>query len=253
MLISILQAQIFFLALTRVLAILVQIPIFNSDAVPNQIKLGFGIILTMMIVPWEPLGTDAEAIPLFPFAGAILQELIIGLLAGYAATLVFGVFQMAGKIIELGSGYSSGQVFNPTLGETGSAYQQLFVIVILLFFLVTNGHHVFIAGIKQTFDVLPVRSAITEISLETVIVYTTNLMASAIQIAFPIMVALLLTDISLGLLARVAPQIQVFFLGLPVKVWIALFALMVSIQIILPLSNNLFSNTAKYMLNLLGA
>jgi flagellar biosynthesis protein FliR len=253
MVVSIAQAQMFFLALTRVMAILVQIPLFGSQIVPAQIKIAFGIILTMFIIPWQPLGAEVEAMTLFAFAAAILQEIIIGLLAGFAVVLVFGMFQMAGKIIELGSGFSSGQLFNPTLGEMGSAYDQFFIMTTLLFFFITNGHHVFLIGIKQTFDVLPINSAIPGISLETLLAYTTNLMTGAIQISFPISVSLMITDFSLGLLARVAPQIQVFFLGLPVKIWIALFALMVSIQIILPLSGNVTSNLADYMLGLLGA
>lgn len=252
MVVSIAQAQIFFLALTRVMAILVQVPIFGSQVIPNQIKIAFGIILTMFIIPWQPLEVDAEAMTLIAFAAAILQEIIIGLLAGFAVVLVFGAFQMAGKIIELGSGFSSGQLFNPTLGEMGSAYDQFFIMTTLLFFLITNGHHIFLLGIKQTFDVLPINSPVPGISLERLLTYTTTLMTSAIQISFPIFVALMITDFSLGLLARVAPQIQVFFLGLPVKIWIALFALMLSIQIILPLSGNLTAKIGDYMLGLLG-
>jgi flagellar biosynthetic protein FliR len=253
MLVSIAQAQLFFLALTRVMTILVQVPVFGSQVIPNQVKIALGFILTMMIVPWQESASQSDVLALFPFAAAILQEIIIGLLAGFAAVLVFGVFQMAGKIIELGSGFSSGQLFNPTLGEMGSAFDQFFMMTVLLYFLVTNGHHIFLLGIKQTFDILPVHSAIPGISLERVLTYTTNLMASAIKISFPIAVALMLADFSLGLLARVAPQIQVFFLGLPAKIWIALIALMLSIQVILPLSGSILSNIGNYMLGLLGA
>ena len=251
--ISVAQAQLFFLAFTRVMVILIQIPYFNASYVPNQFRIAFGIILTMMILPWQPLAVDAVGLSMLEFGMALLQELIIGLLAGFGAVLIFGAFQTAGKLLELSSGFGSGQLFNPTLGDTGSAYDQIFIMTALIYFLVIDGHHLFIMGIKQTFDVLPLNSAIPVISVERLLGYTATLMVSAVQIALPVMAAILLTDFTLGLLAKVAPQIQVFFLGLPAKIGIALFALMLSFQIMLPVMGEMVGKIGKYMLGLLGA
>jgi flagellar biosynthesis protein FliR len=253
MVVSVPQAQIFFLALTRILAIIVQLPYFGSQIVPNQYKLALGVVLAMIVIPWEPLPADAQIMPFFEFAFAVLQELMIGLLAGFAATLTFGAFQMVGKVLELGSGFGSGQIFNPTLGDVGSAYDQLFLIVVMIYFLLTNGHHIFLMGLKATFNVLPVHSPFPSITIDRLLYYLSSLMTSAIQMALPVMAALFLTDMTLGLLARVAPQIQVFFLGLPVKIWIALIALALSFEIILPFAGNAIENIGKRMLGLLGA
>jgi flagellar biosynthesis protein FliR len=253
MIISVAQAQIFFLALTRILAILVQLPFFGSQVIPNQYKIALGFVLAIIVIPWQPLSADTQIMTFFEFAFATFQELMIGLLAGFAATLTFGAFQMVGKVLELGSGFGSGQVFNPTLGDVGSAYDQLFMMIVMLYFLFTNGHHVFLMGLKATFDVLPVHSAFPIFTIDRLLFYLTSLMGSAIQMALPVMAALFLTDMTLGLLARVAPQIQVFFLGLPVKIWIALVALALSFEIMLPFVGNAIDSLGKRMLGLLGA
>ena len=146
MLVSIAQAQLFFLTLTRVLIIMVQIPIFSSRNVPNQYKIAFGVLLTMIILPWGDPVDETAALTLIPFAFAIFRELIVGLLIGFAATLTFGVFQIAAKVMELGSGFNAGQIFNPTIGDIGSAFDQLFVMVIMLIFLILKRSSCFYTG-----------------------------------------------------------------------------------------------------------
>ena len=253
MLISLAQAQIFFLTLTRVLIIMIQIPIFSSRNVPSQYKIAFGVLLTMIILPWNETVDEEAALALLPFAFAIFRELIVGLLIGFAATMTFGVFQIAAKIMELGSGFSAGQVFNPTIGDIGSAFDQLFIMVIMLIFLISNGHHVFILGIRKTFEILPVLSPFPEFSLVILVKYFSSFFAIGIQLAMPVFGAILLADLSLGLLAKVAPQIQVFFLGLPIKVGLGLLGLYLSLQVLVPLASELVKEIGEKMLGLVGA
>jgi flagellar biosynthetic protein FliR len=164
MIISIAQTQLFFLALTRVLAILVQVPVFGSEIIPNQVKVGLGFILAMIVVPWNPLPVDAVAVPWLAFAVLILQELIIGLLAGFAAALTFGAFQITGKLIDMSSGFGAGQVFNPAMSEAGGTMDQFFVLVVMLYFLLTNGHHIFLIGLQNTFKLLPLNQPLPAIN-----------------------------------------------------------------------------------------
>lgn len=253
MAISIVQFQYFFLVVTRILTILVQIPILNGQSVPNQFKLALGVIMALIVFPWSNFSPSTESMPLLVFFGAILQEIIIGLMAGFAAMMTFGALQMAAKVMELGSGFSAGQVFNPTLGDIGSAFDQFFLLVVVLFFFVTNGHHVFLMGIMRSFDVIPVFNQFEVITTQRLIYYFTAFFRFGVQLALPVFGAILLADLSLGLLSKVAPQIQVFFLGLPVKVWLGFLGLMLSIQVFLPLIRGLFSEMGQRMIGLLGA
>jgi flagellar biosynthetic protein FliR len=87
MIVSVLQAQFFIMALTRVLAILAQIPMLGGNAIPMQVRIAFGLVLTAILVPFQPLPANTEAMQLLPLAAGIFRELIIGLTAGFAANL----------------------------------------------------------------------------------------------------------------------------------------------------------------------
>jgi flagellar biosynthesis protein FliR len=253
MIISIAQTQLFFLALTRVLAILVQVPVFGSEIIPNQVKVGLGFILAMIVVPWNPLPVDAVAVPWLAFAVLILQELIIGLLAGFAAALTFGAFQITGKLIDMSSGFGAGQVFNPAMSEAGGTMDQFFVLVVMLYFLLTNGHHIFLIGLQNTFKLLPLNQPLPAINPEALLQISSGLITSGVQMALPVVGALFLTDLTLGLLAKVAPQINVFFLGLPIKVWVGIFGLSLLFGMLVPSLDRAFKNIGPRMLQILGA
>ena len=253
MLVSIAQAQIFFLALTRVFAILIHIPVLGGSSIPSQVRLGFGLLLTLVLVPWQILPATTEAIPLLGFALAILRELIIGTLAGFAADLTFGAVQIAGEMMSAGAGFSSGRILNPLIGESGSAMDQLFTMTALLLFLVIDGHHIFLLAMRRSFEIIPLVGAMPAFSGDTLINLTVQLIRIGIQMSLPVVGALLLTDITLGLLARVAPQIQVFFLGLPAKIGLGLIAFSLSLAILMPKIADYLRTIGPWMLKLLGS
>jgi flagellar biosynthetic protein FliR len=253
MIISIAQTQFLFLALTRVLAILVQVPVFGSEVIPSQVKLGLGAVLAMIVLPWSPLPAGVEAIPWVLYATLILRELIIGLLAGFAAALTFGAFQITGKLIDMSSGFGAGQVFNPAMSEAGGTLDQFFILVVMLYFMLTNGHHIFLQGLQATFKLLPLNQPLPEINPEALLTLSSGLITSGVQMALPVVGALFLTDLTLGLLAKVAPQINVFFLGLPIKVWVGIFALSLLFSFFVPSLDRAFKNIGPRMLQILGA
>ncbi len=250
--VSFVHAQYFILVLTRVMMILIQIPLFGSDMVLDRIKIIFGFILSLVITTWQPLQPSVEELPMLVFAFSILQQLIIGFLAGFAATLTFGALQVAARMIELTSGFSSGELFNPALGMSGSAISQFFTILAMLFFLITNGHHMFLLGLQKTFEVLPVFSELPQLDPSALLHMTAQFISSGLQMAMPVMGALLMTDLALGLLAKVAPQMNVFFLGLPVKVFMGIIGVALTFSVLLPTLQGLFSNLGKRMIEILG-
>ncbi len=252
MLINIAQTQLFLLALTRVLAMLIQIPVLGGQMIPLQVRLGFGLLLTAILIPWGPLPPESAALGILPLAGAVLRELIIGSLAGFAAALTFATIQVAGETMSMGAGFSAGRILNPTLGESGSAMDQLFVMVALLLFLVIDGHHSFIIAMQRSFEVLPINQALPPFTDQRMVQLFGQVVVTGVQMALPVMAALLITDLTLGLLARVAPNIQVFFLGLPLKVGVGLIALALLFSIVAPMLTEMLGTIGERMLYLLG-
>lgn len=252
MLVSVAQAQIFLLALTRVLAVIIHIPVMGGNSIPTHIRLGLGIILTAVIIKWDPLPATADTLGLLPLTFAIVQELIIGTFIGFAADLTFSLFQIAGETMSTSSGFNAAKTMNPTFGESGSALDQLFVIVASLIFLIVNGHHTVILAIQRTFVLIPVNTALPVLSGERAYRMVGEIILAGIQLALPVMATLLLTDLILGLLSRVAPQIQVFFLGIPLKMGLGLLVFGMTLASLIPLITDRMSNLGNRMLGLLG-
>ncbi len=252
MLISIAQAQLFFLVLTRVMAIIIHVPNLGGQTIPNPVRIALGLVLAAIIIPWAPLPATAESMALLPFASSILKEIIIGTLIGYAAILTFAAISIAGEVMGLGSGFGSDRIFNPAMDQSVTPMGQLFVVIAMLLFMAVNGHHIVLVALQKSFDLVPVNAALPAFSLETLLRTSAQLVMVGIQIAFPIFAALLLTDITLALLSRVAPQVQVYFLGLPLKIGLSMFALGLSFAIIFPLLRDLYSNLGGSMLEMVA-
>lgn len=252
MLISIAQAQFFFLALTRIMAILIHVPVLGGQLIPTQVRIALGLLLAAILIPWQPIPASAKAIELIPFAVAIVREIALGTLVGFAADLTFGALQIAAELMGLSSGFAAAKVFNPALGDSGSAYDQLFLMVTFLVFLVTNGHHGVLLAIQKTFIAIPLNSSLPAVAEDHLLLMTSQLITAGIQLALPVMTAMLLTDLVLALLARVAPQVQVFFLGMPIKIGVSLFLLALLFKVIGAPLTSLFQSIGPRMLVLVG-
>jgi len=248
MTISAAQAQLFFLAFTRIMAIIIHVPVLAGQTIPTQVRIGLGFVLALVLIPWQPLPSDAEAVGALAYGIAIGKEILIGTVIGFAADLAFGAIQVAGSAMGIGSGFESGRIFNPSLGEGGSAFDQIFIMTATMVFLMIDGHHLVLIALQKTFELLPLGGPLPFDGLDKVFLTASTLIVSGIQMALPVMTALLLTDLTLGLLARVAPQIQVYFLGLPVKVAISLLALGLTFTVISPSLTSMFKDMAENML-----
>jgi len=248
MTISVAQAQLFFLAFTRIMAIIIHVPVFGGQNIPTQVRIGLGFALAMVLIPWQPIPPDAIAIGVFAYGVSIAKEILIGTLIGFSADLAFGAIQMAGSAMGIGSGFESSRIFNPALGEAGSAFDQIFVMTATMVFLTIDGHHLVLIAIQNTFNVLPLNGSLPFNGMETIMKMTSMFIATGIHMALPVMAALVLTDLALGLLARVAPQVQVYFLGLPVKVVVAMIALGMTFAVVSPNLISLFKTMTENML-----
>jgi len=246
--ISVLQAQLFFLAFTRIMAVIIHVPALGGQNIPSQVRIGLGMTLALVLLPTQPTPTDLAVIGSFAFGIAIAKEIIIGTLIGFAADLAFGAIQIAGSAMGMGSGFESGRIFNPALGESGSAFDQIFVMTAAMVFLVLDGHHLVLIALQNTFNAVPLNGNLPFNGLEAVLKMTSTFISAGVHMALPVMAALFLTDLTLGLLARVAPQVQVYFLGLPVKVVVAMIAMGMTFAVVFPYLGSLFNSMAENML-----
>jgi flagellar biosynthesis protein FliR len=237
------------LAAVRVLGAITFNPLLGSARVPMPGRLGVGLFATLVLFPvGGPYESPANVGPL-----EVAAELLVGLLAGFAVTLIFAAIQFMAGLIGVNSGFSFAQTLNPMFegGGAGGVVESFIMAFALLVFVQINGHHLFLIGLMQLFEIVPV-GEVTRMpgSIDTLIALSSGLFSAGLKLALPVIAALLLADLALGLLSRVAPQFNLFALEMPAKMMLALVALALALPVIIPRLAALFRTVPTVMTTL---
>ena len=232
--------EAFVLVATRVLAVLATSPVMGLKTVPAQARIGLGLLVALILVP--VVGKDAVIDVTWT---AIASEALVGALAGFAATLVYAAIQLGAGLLDLQAGFSLGSVYDATFGSQGAVLERFYNALAALLFLQTDAHHLLLTALTQLFVVVPLGGfTLDKIRPDLLATIITGSFGVALELVFPVMAALLLTDIALAILARVAPQFGLFSIGAQVKLALALGALIVTIPLLLPRVHALFAAVA---------
>jgi flagellar biosynthesis protein FliR len=232
--------EVFLLIATRVLAVLATSPVLGLKNVPVQAKLGLGLFTALILVPvisrdGLPAGVDVSWTTL---AG----EALVGALSGFAATVAYTAIAFGASLLDFQAGFSMGSLYDQTFGTQGAMLERFYSAIAALLFFQTDAHHLVIQGLVQLFVVVPLGTfSLGRINPDLLAQIAASSFVVAIELVFPVMVALLLADVALGVLARVAPQFGIFQIGLQLKVVLALGALALTMPLLLPRLHALFS------------
>lgn len=254
---STLQFLSLFLIFVRILAILMIAPIFSQRNIPILAKVGLAALLSLLLLPVviPESGSDTTPLPqdLPRFLLVVAQEILVGVLIGFVSNLVFVALDMAAKIMGLQIGFQAANLFDPMSNIPSTALEQFYTLLALLLFLAINGHHWLIAALGRTFEIAPPGTfVLTRLTIERLMALTNESFVAAIRIALPVTGALLLADLGLGLIARAVPQVQVFFLGLPLKMGLGFVVLALTMIITLPLVKDLLADMVTNILVISG-
>ncbi len=205
------------LAAVRVTGFLVVAPPFSYNGFPARIKAMLAIGLAVAMAPrvtgdYAPMETG-------PFMWALLMQLLVGFFLGFLVMITFAAVQSAGNLVDLFGGFQLAQAYDPQAMVNGAQFSRLFHLAALALLFSTDGYQLILAGLMRTFDVLPVTADIGAVlSADALISGLSGMFLAALQIAGPIIVILFLADVGLGLLTRVAPALNAFALGFPLKI-----------------------------------
>lgn len=217
----------FLLMLTRISGIFLISPFFGSMNIPMFFRVGIALAMSVVLFPVvDGLGTPETPPSIIMFGAAVLGELFIGWLIGFVAYISFAAITMAGKVMDMQVGFAVVNIVDPTSGQQipliGSFLYNLAVIILL----VTNGHHMLIAALVESFRAVPLAGLEANISLALIIAnFTGTIFLTGMKIAMPITFAILLTNVGLGILSRTMPQMNIFVVGIPMQLMIGLFVL----------------------------
>lgn len=231
---------LFFIVSIRVVAMLISSPVFSMRQIPSFIKVALSLIIGYMMS--ITINTADFVMPSsnIEFLIVCSKELLVGLIIGFIATLIFNAVRSSVQMIDFSIGFSMSQYYDPSTSSSSTVLERLFNWIALMLFLTFNFHHVLIEAIIKSFEIIPPGSMTynSDIFSHLLSVFTHGFLIS-IQLAAPIVIVLFLTDFTLGLISRTVPQIHVFILGMPIKVLFGLLA----ISIILPGLSRIYIKT----------
>ncbi|ROS67356.1 flagellar biosynthetic protein FliR [Curtobacterium sp. PhB172] len=205
------------LAGVRLVAFFVIAPPFSYRAFPGTVKVILGLGLAIGVAPRVAVGY--ESLDTGPFLLALLTQLVVGLSLGFLVFLVFAAVQSAGALIDLFGGFTLAQAFDPQSQVNGAQFTRLFQMAALALLFTSGGYQLIVGGLVRSFDAVPLTGTFAVDGLAHLLVAAMSQMFLAtLQIAGPLVVVLFLADVGLGLLTRVAPALNAFQMGFPIKI-----------------------------------
>ena len=216
------HAAVFLLMLTRCSGIFLIAPFFGSLNIPIMVRAATAFMFAVVLFPVvDGLGPVDAPTSVLMYTVAVLKELFIGWLIGFVAYVCFSAIHMAGKVMDIQVGFAVVNVMDPTSGQLipliGSFLYNLGIIV----FLVTNGHHMIITALAESFRVVPLLTMQPNLSLTMIMVnFTNGIFVTGMKIAMPVTFAILLVNVALGILARTMPQMNIFVVGIPLQLMV---------------------------------
>jgi flagellar biosynthetic protein FliR len=222
--------MVFTLVLARTSTLLMTAPLFGAPGLPRRVRAFLAIALSLLITPVH-IGASLPPIEqLIDYGRLLANEALTGLLLGLSINILFSGIQVAGQIVSQMSGLSIGDVFNPAFEEDASVFSSLFYFLTMAVFVAVGGHRHVTAALLDTFAAAPPgHAALGDGFLEVLTNVVTQSFALGMRAAAPLLTALLLSNLVLGLVSRTLPQINVIAVGFGINALLAMGVLFLSI------------------------
>ncbi|MFH1851030.1 MAG: flagellar biosynthetic protein FliR [Candidatus Neomarinimicrobiota bacterium] len=246
----------FMLILTRLTALLTTLPIFSYGSIPPRVRVMLAFVLAVIMLPLFGAGPLPEFTGLLDMLLAMTREMLIGLIIGFSARLIFEGFSMAGSFIAIQTGFQMANVMDPSTDQQEPIISHLWILLMTTIFLVADGHHLLIETLYANFRLIPLGTGqIPPAVGQTLIEGGSQAFDIAIRFAAPALVFFLLVDVAIGFIARVMPQMNIFMVAFPLKSGLGIFFLIISLNIFPILYDVVYSSLGEYtsaMMQLLG-
>lgn len=257
--ISVTSAQIdawlayFLWPLVRILALVAADPVLGNSVVPVRVKIGVAVLLTLLVAP--TLGAMPAVSP-GSAAGLLImmQQVVIGIAMGLAMRVVFIAVEMAGSMIGLQMGLGFATFFDPQNSTQVPVVAQFLGLFAILVFLAIDGHLMVIAALVDSFHALPIGAqSLSPEAWRNLAGWGAEIFRAGLLLSLPVIAALLIANLALGIMTRAAPQLNIFAVGFPITLMVGFVVLYVSVPFFAALLERLFQDGLSAMALLLRA
>ncbi len=233
--------EIFLLVFVRMTGLFVIAPIFGRRNIPAYFKIGFAFFISLILVNTTVLQTVQYDESILGYALLIMKEFLIGLSMGYVAYLTFTAIYIAGEIIDMQIGFGVVNVMDPISNIQVPITSNVYFIISMLLFLTMNGHHMLIKALFDSFAFLPPGKAVLSTGINDIVQgIFSSVLATGVKIAAPIVATVLILDVALGTISRMVPQMNIFVIGMPLKILIGLIIITITIPLFISVMQDIF-------------
>jgi flagellar biosynthetic protein FliR len=234
----------FMMILTRISAFFLVLPVFSWSSIPVRIKFAITVLLTIFFSMIIPPMVHTEQVSVLETILLLSNEALYGLALGLIAALVFDAVKLSARIIERQMGLAMAEVLNPLTGESSQPLSMLMEMIFIVLFLSANGHHMFLLIISKSYESFPAGTIPTvQILAAGVVKASSTLLITGLRLAAPMLAAFLLLMVMLAVLARIAPEMNILFVSLPLRVGLGLLMA----GMFLPFINEFVAEFADWM------
>jgi len=249
--------EIFILILVRMAGLFLMSPVFGRQNVPAYSKVGLSLLLSYMVYSNRYLSTGIEIQTPYVFGILIFREILVGFVIGYVTTLIFSAIWTAGQLIDTQIGFGIVSVIDPQNSIQVPLMGNFKNILALLVFFVLDGHHTLIELIFGTYELVPLGEGVVTDELSTIIIgLFSDSFLLALKIALPVFAITFISEVAFGILVRVIPQMNIFIVGIPIKIFIGLVTIMIFIPLYINslkgVYNEMFSNIGSTLWRMVG-
>jgi flagellar biosynthesis protein FliR len=216
------QMQGFFWVFLRVSILFFLLPLFGATGIPSLWKIGLSAVISLVLTPVIPAPQVLpQSVP--DVMAGVVSEAILGLSLAFGARVLIASVQLAGQFMGFQMGFSMARAIDPQDGAQSTSLSQFLYIFMVLLFLIMDGHHLFIAALAKSFYLVPPCMFVPRPALAQLLIQTGGQMfLVALKISAPILIALFLVNLCLGIVARTVPQVNILMIGFPLNIGVGL-------------------------------
>jgi len=215
----------FLFILLRAGIVLNMLPFIGSTTLPHQFRIGLAVAIALILTPVVDFQVPKSAIPL-----VVVREVMFSMIFALAARFVFFAVDMAGQVMSNATGLSMATIINPEIGQS-TEISQLFSIIATLLFFAMDAHHDLITIFVRSYELAPLGTINTQGIITAGVSFTTSIFIIALKISAPVVIIMLITNIILGFVSKAAPQMNVFFVGYPLYLFLGFLTMFLSLPV----------------------
>lgn len=221
------QFLVFLVACPRIFALVAFAPGLDASFVPPMVRASIAGALAVLLSPLVQVSAEhVLGLTLQAYLVLLLSELVLGAVMGYLLSCLLEATRLAGEMVDLQIGFRAGSLYDPVTSTSSSLLGRLWFLTAVLFFFVISGHHWLFRGLMSSFELCPVGTLVYDKQIASVALeVVSSLFVLGLQLAAPLVAALVLADLAMGLVGRAMPQMNLMLVGMPAKIMVGLAAL----------------------------